>query len=276
MSAFDLSLPDSVPDDRYRRRIGFLLGAALGLAYGLFSQIGNRLLVPGVPLYQPPLGGWLNTLVFVVGGGLLGLLVAWPRSGIKGVFLMAAGGAAGIVLLSLATAEGLSNSFALHLVSAVTLALPFWGMLVPIFAAVRWVIGHQEEAHRDGQSWRGRLLWPAVLIALVALVGYTSVYPPRGRETLRAMDAMLSQAARTGSTPAALAQVQAFPAHLAEPYQLTWEGVDINRYRIPRPSVNFDFHSAAIARYSSGWNLVCIYIALDQPPLCRGFDALPQ
>ncbi|MCU0509007.1 MAG: hypothetical protein MUC34_11535 [Anaerolineae bacterium] len=276
MTAFDLSLPDSEPDDRYRRRIGLLIGGALGLAYGVFSQLGNRLLAPGVPLYQPPLGAWLNTLVFTLGGAALGLLVAWPRSGMKGVFLMAAAGAAGIVLLSLATARGLSESFALRLVSAITLALPFWGMLVPIFAAVRWVIGHQEEAHRDGQNWRGRLLWPGVLIALVAVVGYTSIYPARGRETLRVANAMLSEAVASGATPDALAQVDGFEDHLREPYRLAWEGTNISRYRIARPSENFDFHSAVVARYSSGWNLVCIYVAEDKPPLCRGFNALPR
>lgn len=276
MTAYDLSLPDSLPDDRYRRRTGLTLGAALGLAYGVFSQLGNRLLVAGVPLYQPPLGAWLNALIFTLGGAALGLLVAWPRSGIKGVFLMAAGGAAGIVLLSLGTAQGLSESLALRLVSAMTLALPFWGLLVPVFAAVRWVIGHQEEAHRDGQHWRGRLLWPAVLIAIVAVAGYTSIYPARGRETLRMADAMLSEAARSGAAPAALAQVQDFGSHLSEPYQLAWQGTNINRYRIARPAENFEFHSAVVARYSSGWNLVCIYVAEDKPPLCRGFNALPR
>jgi hypothetical protein len=276
MTAFDLSLPDSIPDDRYRRRIGLLLGALLGLTYGLFAQVGNRLLVPGIPLYQPPLGAFGNTLLFAASGALMGLLVAWPRSGIKGVFLMAAAAAVGIVLFSLFTAGSMAPSFAMGLLAAVSLSLPFWGLLVPVFAAVRWVIGHQEEAHRDGQSWRGRIVGPLALIVVVALVGYTSVYPSRGRAALQAGHAMLSEAARTGSTPAALANIPAFAANNGSPYQFSWEGGDIGKYRIPRPSRNFDLHSAVIARYAGGWNLVCIYIAADEPPLCRGFDALPR
>ena len=276
MSAFDLSLPDSAPDDRYRRRIGLALGALLGLTYGLISQLGNRLLIPNVPLYQPPFGALANTVMFTIGGALLGVLVAWPRSGIKGVFLMATAGALAIVLLSLATAEGLSQSFAVQLIAAISLTLPFWGMLVPIFAALRWVIGHQEEAHRDGQSWRGRVLGPAALVAVMALVGYASVYPEAGRQTLQTAHAMLSGAARTAVTPEALANVSAFAVNNGTPYQLSWDANDLLKYRIPRPNRNFDFHSAVIARYESGWNLVCIYIALDEPPLCRGFDVLPQ
>ena len=40
----------------YRRLTGLLFGAGLGLMFGLTSQLTNRILLPGIPLYQPPLG----------------------------------------------------------------------------------------------------------------------------------------------------------------------------------------------------------------------------
>jgi hypothetical protein len=271
----DLSLPESVPDDRYRRRIGLILGALLGFTYGLVSLVGNRLMLPGIPLYQPPLGAFGDTLMFTAIGAVLGFLVAWPRSGVKGVFLMAAAAALGFVLLSIATGQNQGQTLAFQVVAAISLSLPIWGLFVPIFAALRWVIGQEEEAHRDGRAWRGRVLAPLVLVLIVGLVAYSAVYPPRGRDALKAAQAMLSEAAATRTTPEALAQVPGFAENNGAPYQLSWEGSDIARFRIPRPSRNFDLHSAVIARYPSGWNLVCVYITAEEPPVCRGFDALP-
>lgn len=276
MTAINLFLPDSIPDDRYRRRIGALLGGALGLIYGLVSQVGNTLAVPGVPLYQAPFGTAANVILFALAGAALGLLVAWPRSGLKGVLLMAAASAAGIILLSVLTSTTLSENFAISVVAVVSLALPFWGLFVPVFAALRWVIDHQEEAHRDGQPWHGRVLGPLALIVVVGMAAYGSLYPSAGRETLQAANAMLAGAAQSGVAPPALAEAPEFAARIRAPYQLSWEGQDIDKYRIPRPGRAFDRHSAVVARYPDGWHLVCIYITLDEPPLCRGFDVLPQ
>jgi hypothetical protein len=271
-----LPLPDLQPDDGYRRRIGLLFGAALGLTYGAVSQVGNLLAVPSVPLSQAPFGPLGNAILYAVAGALLGLLVAAPRSGLQGVFLMAAAGALVTVIVSLLTSAPLRANFAVSLVAALSLTLPFWGLFVPVFAVLRWVISHQEESRRDRLPWRGRVLGPLLLSALVAWLGYAAIYPPAGRETLQRADALLSHAARTGGAPEALAGIPAYVAHIAAPYRLAWEAGDLNKYRIPRPGRAFDGHSAVVARYPDGWNLVCIYITLDEPPICRGFDALPQ
>ncbi len=106
-------------------------------------------------------------------------------------------------------------------------------------------------------------------------MGLTALDPPRGRDLLRRTDAMLEAARATRDTPPALGPVEQFAAHRDEPYRLSWEGSDIERFRIPRPGRNFDQHSAVIARFASGWSLVCVYITPEEPPLCRGFDVLP-
>ena len=55
-------------------------------------------------------------------------------------------------------------------------------------------------------------------------------------------------------------------------YKLSWERQRIERFRILRPGKNLDNHSVVMARFESGWNLVCLYIA----PMCKGFAELPQ
>ncbi len=264
-----------MPNDRYRRITGLLLGALLGLVFGLVSQLGDRLALPGVPLYSPPFGPAGNIVVYTFGAALLGLLVAWPMSGIKGTFLVAAGSAAAIVVVSLLDAKNLNGNLLVHTIVGIFLGLPFWGMLVPVFGALRWVIGRQEEAQRDRRPGWSRAPGPLVLLVVVGLVGTTALYPPRGRDLLQRTHAMLEETQTTGDFPPAFGSVDQFAAHRHDRYQLSWEGQDIERFRIPRPARNFDMHSAVIARYATGWSLVCVYVAAEEPPLCRGFDVLP-
>lgn len=255
---------------------GLLLGALVGLVFGLVSQLGDRLALPGVPLYRSPLGLPGNIVMYTFGAAFLGVLVAWPMSGIKGTFLVAAGSAGAIIFVSLLDARDLSGKWLVQTIAGIALALPFWGMLVPVLGALRWVIDRQEEAQRDRRALWSRVPAVLALILAVGLVGLTTLYPVRGRDLLRQMHATLVGAQTTGDIPPSLAPVDKFAAHLDDSFQLSWEGQAIERFRIPRPGRNFDMHSAVIARYATGWNLVCVYIAADEPPLCKGFDVLPR
>ena len=266
----------SLPNDYYRRMTGLVVGALLGLVFGLVSQLGDPLALPGVPLYTPPFGPGGNIVMYTLGAALLGVLVAWPMSGIKGTFLVAAGSAAVIIIVSLLAARDFGGNLLVHGIMGIFLALPFWGMLVPIFGALRWVIGHQEEAQRDLQPWWRRVPGPLALLVAVGLVATTALYPSEGRDLLERTHAMLEAAQATGNIPPALSSVDQFAAHRTAPYQLSWESQSIERFRIPRPGRNFDRHSAVIAHYKSGWSLVCIYVTAEEPPLCQGFDVLPS
>lgn len=265
----------SLPNNRYRRMTGLLLGALVGLVFGLVSQLGDRFALPGVPLHQPPFGPAGNIVMVTLAVAFLGLLVAWPVSGIRGTFLVAAGSAAAIIVVSLLDARDLSGKWLVQTVGGIALMLPFWGMLVPVLGALRWVIDVLEEAQRDRRPLWRRFPGALVLLLLVGLVGLTTLYPARGRDLLRRMHAMLVAAQTTGEIPPALEPVDQFSAHVNDSFQLSWEGQSIERFRIPRPGRNFDMHSAVIARYAGGWSLVCVYVAPEEPPLCSGFDVLP-
>ena len=52
--------------------VRIILGVLLGLAYGLVSQLINRVALPGIPLHQPPLGAFGNIVASAAVGGLLG------------------------------------------------------------------------------------------------------------------------------------------------------------------------------------------------------------
>jgi hypothetical protein len=271
------------PDDRYRRLAGVWVGALLGLAYGMVSQLLNRVLLPGVPLYQPPFGAAGNILVTAAVGALLGVLAAWPHSSVAGTFLASAVSALAILASGFlsspgnAAAEGTPLGLAFI---AAFLFLPFWALLVPLIAALRWGVNRQEEAHRDRIPVRHRLGTLLILIVLVALAGTFYLYRSGRRTVLADANAMLraAQAAPAPDAwPAALQDPAVGPLtqHIGQPYQLSWEREGIAKYRIPRPASNFDNHSAVIAHFADGWSLVCIYVAAEEPPICRGFDKLP-
>ena len=83
-----------------RRVFGLALGPLLGLVYGLTSQTINRIILPGIPMYQPPLGPAGNTLLIALPGAMLGLVAAWPPGSIRGTFAASTVAAALITFVS--------------------------------------------------------------------------------------------------------------------------------------------------------------------------------
>jgi hypothetical protein len=275
------SLRISQPNIAYRRLAGLLLGGTVGLGYGMVSQGINRLILPGVPLYQPPYNATGNAIACLAGGALLGLICSWPQGSVQGTFLASAVSALAIVIGSFISAGMTRQVLVTAAVTGIFLALPFWGMLVPVLAALRWAVDHLEESHRDRLHWGLRVVRSVLLILIAGLIGLHTRYPAEARRLLIDTHAWLQQAQQVTAEPG-------LPAWLAAPdvggfvqrgrgsYELSWEKRDLERYRIPRPGRNFNNHSAVIAHFAGGWNLVCIYITAEEPPLCKGFDHLPS
>ncbi len=267
----------STPNQAYRRLAGLALGAALGLSYGLAAQLLDRALLPGVPLYQPPFGPVGNIALITAGGALLGLLCAAPLESVTGIFLASAVSAAGLLIFTLVSAHLSGNQLAAVLMTSVVLALPFWGMLVPLLAVLRWGVNRLDEGRRDRARLPARAAAPLILILLAAAAGALTIYRPEERALLVKTDALLqtAQSAATLPEPLRVLDDGSFSARGRGPYQLAWEQRHIERYHIPRPSRNFANHAAVVARFANGWNLVCLYITSAEPPLCKGFEELP-
>ena len=266
---------------KYRRLTGLLFGAALGLMFGLTSQLTNRILLPGIPLYQPPLGPLGNILASLLAGALLGAICAWPQSSITGTFIASAFAAAVILIGNAVLAEPGRSTLGTRLITSIVLILPFWALLAMLIAALRWAVNKLVDAHADHLPIRARITSPAVLLLLVGLVGAMPTYRGEARTLLARTHALLREgqaAASAEALPAPLRAPAAGPFFEAGrvPYALSWQQQGIEKYRIARPIDNFDNHSVVVARFKNDWNLVCLYIAPERPPLCQAFEELPK
>jgi hypothetical protein len=265
-----------MPDDRYRRFTGLLLGGILGLAYGVVSQWINRIALPGTPLHQPPLGPLGNTALMAAVGAALGLMTAWPNGAAGGIILASSAAAVATVGSSLLAAPRRPEMITAMVLTSAFLVLPFVGMLAPIIGLLRWATGRQVEARRERTPWPRRLILPAILAVTLALLGALSLYPPEARQIIADMDRLVAAGLRAGS-PAALPptlrteDAPDFTGRAIPPYELAWTKADLNRFRIPRPLANFDGHSVAIAHFANGWTLACLYPWPGADPTCRGY-----
>jgi hypothetical protein len=266
---------------QYRRLTGLLFGAGIGLMFGLTSQLTNRILLPGIPLYQPPLGPLGNILLSLLVGALLGLISAWPESSIHGTFIASAVSAVVILAGNLALAAPSANTLVALVLTGIFLVLPFWAMLVPLIAALRWGVNKLVEAHVEGLPVRSCITVPILLFLVIGLVGSLSHYRAEARLLLSQTHVLLQESQTAASAdvlPPSLRvpEVGPFLEKGRDAYELSWERQRIERFSIPRPGKNFDYHSVVVAQFESGWNLVCLYIAPDIAPLCKGFEELPR
>jgi hypothetical protein len=267
----------------HRRRLGPVLGAALGLVFGLVSQYGNAVLVPGIPLYHPLFGSAGNLLFCVAIGLLLGLLTAWPNNAFVGTI---AGCFAGALLFEVAiilTGENTPNVVAGKTASILLTFLPLAAILALPIGIFRWVVNKEEEVVREGAStgslvhrWRisvMRLLRPVLLIVTAAAWGALFLYPTLGRTVLPRMNAIVQAGLTAIDRPALPSEFQTidvpgYPQQAKGGYTLDWQGESLGRFAIPRPIEDEEEQSAVIARFESGWSFVCLFITADAEPRC--------
>ncbi len=130
--------------------MGILLGAALGLAYGLVSQFINRIALPGIPLYQPPAGPFVNTLLSTLMGAGLGAITCYPASAALGILFGGLASLVGILIYMLIRLGGLG--FGGALISSVIFSVPMAWLTIPLLALLRWVAERQVDAAAGGRA----------------------------------------------------------------------------------------------------------------------------
>lgn len=258
-----------------RRRGGIILGVALGLAYGLVSQLGNRAVLPGIPLYQPPAGPIGNALLSGVLGGGLGLLTTWPSSTARGILLGSLAAAVAVVLRGILQI-GADMGASAAVLAAVIFAVPLTWLTVPVIALLRWAVNRQVEARRAGAPLVARLRLPVAAMVIMAVLAGFEILDPTARSELRRMDEMLA-AAKVATNAAALPAPLAAPdvtglrpGHMAD-YSLEWTDQDLDRFIELRPASNYDQHAAVIARFADGVTVVCLYPTAKTAPNCATY-----
>lgn len=259
----------------FRRLMGLLLGAGWGLIYGLVSQYINVAALPGIPLYQPPPGPLVSSVLYTLGGAALGLVCAWPASSVVGAIWGGVGGA--LVIAALALSKGLArpDMAAGIFVVVAYVFLPIAAMFVIGIGAFRWVVDKQQEIHQAPSTGLHRLL-PVGLLILAGIIGTFSKYPPEARQVLSRMNALV-QAGQAASDAADLAPalrsytVERFLENAQGAYGLTWENENLDRFPIPRPVYNPQEQSVAVARFENGWVLVCLFVTAQAEPTCASY-----
>ncbi len=261
-------------DHKYRRFVGALLGAMMGLVYGVVSQTINLVMLPGVLLYQPPLGPVGNILIFLSIGLALGLSTAWLESSVLGLF---AGGVVGSLILAVvALSTGQTGAEVLYkkIVAVAVAFCPIAAAFVPLLGLFRWVVNKEEEGHTLASSRWKRILIQTALLLVMGGLGRLSLYPPHGLTVMARMHQMAQaglQAPDAASLPLALqaTRVEGFLEHAQGVFTLQWDNTELSRFAIPRPSLDERNQSVVIARFANDWTLVCLFLTADDPePRC--------
>ena len=258
-------------EQRYRRVAGALIGLMFGFGYALVSQLINRVALPGIPLYQPPLGPAGNILLGMLAGAGLGLLCAWPASAAKGILLGSVAAAVAVFGFTLLRMGAGASSTVVGLV----LSAPMAWVGVLGMAVVRWLVDRQVEARRESAPLLRRLRLPLILTAVLGCAAVFVLYSADARLELRRTNDMIQAGQRArdaAALPAPLqaSSVTAFPAGRS-PYTLEWTNVELDRFIELRPAASYDQQAAVIARFKNGLVLVCIYTAAKAAPSCGSY-----
>lgn len=237
--------------------------------------------MPGIPLYQPPFGAMGNILMALFIGASLGIIVAWSESGGVGVLWSSMLGALFIAIATLFIGQSESGEFWRKFAAVVVILVPTAAALAPIMILFRWAISREEQSFRDAlrgystASFR-RIALPASLVLVAGVFGLFSLYNDLGRAVIRQMDLLIQQGRRNQSNetlpdPLRPPDVTQFSEQGNGPYTLQWEKDDQNQFAIPRPAGNAFEPSIVIARFDSGYLLVCMYPGKTGQPTCRDF-----
>lgn len=266
--------------DLNRRRHGLVTGVAAGLVFGIISNGANPLLLSGIPLYQPPFGMVGNTILWAAVCGLLGVISAWPNSSIYGVAIASL--TAGFMLQVSTVLSGNTNlDLWKKIVAVASLYFPFSAMASPLAGMLRWSVNEQREWYTNlWFSWK-RLRVPLMLIIVVGGLAALWIYPPDGQDIIKRMHNFVQQGLQSTSPanlPPALQDplVGSFQTKATADYSLDFTRQDLNRFLIPYAPMGDFQPAAAIARFSSGWSLVCLYVNPAENPFCKGFDQLDR
>lgn len=257
-----------------------ILGAVVGLIFGSVSQGVNPLLLPGIPLYQPPLGMAGNIALLTVLGAVLGLICAWTDSSIPGVLLSAAL-AAGLLLIANTFTNQLSSMMAAaNAIASLLLWLPFTAIAAAGTGLMRIAVNNLTDYRSESVLQPRRWGMLVIVLAAAAGLGYTLVLSPPAQTVLIRTHEMLQQgltAENAADLPAPLtgSGMDDFKGSASPGYTLKWEDKNLIRYAIPRSAGPEYLMSVVEVRFDNGWNLACLYPSSEGEPRCHSFARLP-
>lgn len=244
-----------------RRIVGFLVGSTFGLLYTWVSQFINVWALPGIPLYEPPLGRVETVILSALFMGVIGAIVCWDQESFWGLFIAALFGV--VIGSAQAYINSGENDFLKSVIVFVFTFLPRFVFYLPLGIFFRWLTSLLEEAILFS---RGRLRH--VTIAMVALValgvigGRFSLYKPEAFRSLQDANQLLLESMPIETweeLPSELRLVDGFIELADGPYTLEWSS-DVDRLAVTRPRVGIEvLESLIIYRFENGYIFGCTF-----------------
>ena len=256
-------------NDQSRRMYGFFLGIAFGLPYALISQYINVWMLPGIPLFELPIGRVASVILTALAMGMTGLIVGWSEESFWGLM----GSSLFLVLASSMQAylnSGSSQTVTFFFLSLFTF-LPRLIIYLPLAIAFRWMLGVLEGNARD--SGLVRLLKVSVVILVLAIIGGRfSMLVPEAREALEDMNTLvlegMSAAENKDDLPSALIPVDGFPTYATGSYTLEWSS-DVDGLPVTRSVAGYGItESLILIRFESGYQFGCAFTPPSHVPKC--------
>ncbi len=256
-------------NDQSRRMYGFSLGIAFGLPYALISQYINVWMLPGIPLFELPIGRVASVILTALVMGMTGLIVGWSEESFWGLI----GGSLFLVLASSMHAyinSGSSRAVTFFFLFLFTF-LPRLIIYLPLAIAFRWMLG-VVEGNAQG-SGLVRLLKVIVVVFTLAIIGGRfSMLVPEAREALEDMNTLvlegMSAAENKDDLPPALIPVDGFPAYARGSYTLEWSS-DMDRLPVTRSVAGYGItESLILIRFESGYQFGCVFTPPSHVPKC--------
>ena len=257
--------------DRRRRIYGFMLGLAFGLPYAIISEFINGWMLPGIPLFELPLGRVTTVVLTSISIGILGLMVAWDEESFWGLI----SGAFFLVVLS--SVQSYINSESSQAMAAFFLFLyTFLARLIiylPFAFLFHWALNNLDNNVRGYQrGLRHPLKVIVVILALAVIGGRFSIFVPEARQALQDGNALVLEgmlAVENGTDlPEPLVNVYGFSTYAKGPYTLEWNSnVDILPLAKSMPGFGVT-ESLILVRFENEYLFGCIYTPPSRVPAC--------
>jgi hypothetical protein len=262
-------------NEKPRRILGALLGLVVALVYGLVTETINRFALPGLPLYEPSPGIFATVLLYGLGGGLVGLLVAWFDESVSGVVGGALGGALLTSLAAIYAAQQSSHAggaaFALQFITFLPRAVLF----LPVTAVIAWGIGQWKQELVSEDFSVLRLALPLLLLPALALgLGSFSLYGKEARQSLLTTQDLIrtgQQAGSRGELPEPLLHVEGFLENARGPYTLRLtENADELPVQRAAAAANVQEYAVFVV-FENGYHFGCAYTHPKMAPFCGAY-----
>lgn len=257
--------------DRKRRVYGFMIGLAFGLPFAIISEFINIWMLPGIPLFELPLGRVTTTVLTTLFMSILGLIVAWDEESFWGLL----GGSLFIVIVSSLQAKynsGVSEGVTSFFLFLFTF-LPRLIIYLPLTLFLRWVLNNFDRTASISSGRTGSpFLAILALLALAVIGGRYSILVPEAHQALQDGNTLILEgmsAVENGmNLPEPLLVVDGFSTYANGPYTLEWSS-DVDQLPVTRPIAEFGVtESLIIFRFENTYQFGCVYTPPSRVPKC--------